>query len=81
MHFSYRGIGCGIYTTNSAEVCEYILKDSGAQIVIVENEVHLNKFLECRETCPISVIVQYTGKVKESHNGLVKSVSQKFHKK
>ncbi len=70
-----RGVACGIYTTNSAEACEYVLKDSGARIVVVENQVHLNKFLKCKETCQIDAIIQYTGEVDDSHNGLVISVS------
>ena len=80
MHFSNRGIGCGIYATNSAEACEHILKDSGAHIVIVENQLHLDKFIKCKERCHISAIVQYTGKVKDTHNGLVKDVRIKFKK-
>jgi long-chain-fatty-acid--CoA ligase ACSBG len=68
------GIGCGIYTTNSADACEYIVQDCGARIVVVENQIHLEKFLKCIETGVIDGIVQYTGDVKNNYNGLVKTV-------
>lgn len=37
---------CGIYTSNSAEQCQYVAEHSEAQIVCVENETQLCKFLE-----------------------------------
>ena len=43
--FFLSGVGCGVYTTNSAEVCEHILKDSGARIIVVENQTYLDKIL------------------------------------
>ena len=38
----FRGVGCGIYTTNTAEACKFILEDSKAQIVVVENKQQLD---------------------------------------
>ena len=38
------GISAGVYTTNKEDVCDYLVKDSKAQFVIVENEKHLNKY-------------------------------------
>ena len=70
----YRGIACGIYATNSVEACEYILKDSSSEIVVVENQQQLDKILKCRDTCRIKAIIQYKDEVKDSHNGLVISV-------
>lgn len=70
-----RGIACGIYTTNSAEACEYILQDSSSQIVVVENQAQLDKILKCRNTCNIKAIIQYKGEVKDNHEGLIYSVS------
>ncbi len=69
------GVACGIYTTNSAEVCEHILKDSGSRIIVVENEVLLEKILKCRNNCQIDKIIMYGDEIKNSHNGLVISVS------
>ena len=69
------GIGCGIYTTNSVESCEHVLLDSGARIVIVENQLQLDKMLKCTKTCRIDAIIQYIGEVENNYNGLVKSVS------
>jgi len=45
-------IGNGIYPTSSAEQCEYILKDSGARVLFVENEEQLDKALAARDNCP-----------------------------
>ncbi len=72
--FFHSGVSCGIYTTNSVETCEYIIKDSGTRIVVVENQILLEKILKCKETCDIDVIIQYSGDVKDSYNGLVKTV-------
>ncbi len=46
------GVTVGIYTTNSAVECHYILDHSGSRIFIVENEEQLDKALEARETLP-----------------------------
>jgi len=45
------GVSVGIYTTNSAEECAYILKHSETKIYIVENEEQLDKALEIRDDC------------------------------
>jgi long-chain-fatty-acid--CoA ligase ACSBG len=74
MTLLHSGIGCGIYTTNSADACEYILQDCGARIVVVENQLHLNKILKCKEACRIDAIIQYTGAVENNYGGLVKTV-------
>ncbi len=73
--YIYSGISCGIYTTNSADACEHILRNCGARIVVVENQIHLDKILKCLQTCRIDKIVQYTGTVQNSHNGLIFTVS------
>jgi long-chain acyl-CoA synthetase len=46
------GITVGIYTTNAAEECGYILGHSEARIYIVEDEEQLDKALAVREDCP-----------------------------
>ncbi len=46
------GVTVGIYTTNSARECAYILEHSAARIFVVENEEQLDKALETRDTLP-----------------------------
>ena len=56
------GIATGIYPTNSKDACKYIIKDCDANIVVVEDETQLTKFLSIKEECPeLKAIVQYTG--------------------
>ncbi len=70
--FLYRGIGCGIYATNSPEACEYVLKDSKSQIVVVENKMQLLKILKAKEKgLQIKKIIQYSGPVENGFDGLV----------
>lgn len=46
------GVTVGIYTTNAAVECLYILQHSEAKIFVVENEEQLDKALEVRDQCP-----------------------------
>lgn len=46
------GVTAGIYTTNAAEECGYVLTHSEAKVYIVENEEQLDKALEVRDDCP-----------------------------
>ena len=46
MFTTFRGLSTGIYTTSTAEECRYILENSRANIVVVENQEQLNKILE-----------------------------------
>jgi long-subunit acyl-CoA synthetase (AMP-forming) len=46
------GIPAGIYTTSSAEQCQYIAHHCEAAIAVVENREHLTKFLEVRDQLP-----------------------------
>lgn len=56
----------GVYTTNNPEACEYVLKDCEANIVIVENDVQLQKILKIRKNLPhLKAIVQYKGKLSQ----------------
>ncbi|KAG8594021.1 hypothetical protein GDO81_001033 [Engystomops pustulosus] len=43
------GFAVGIYTTNSADACHYVLEDCEANIVIVENHKQLQKILQWGE--------------------------------
>jgi hypothetical protein len=63
-----------MYTTNSAETCEYTIKDSNIQIVVVEDQAQLDKVLPLRNKLNIKTIVQYSGSVTNDHGGFIKSV-------
>jgi long-chain-fatty-acid--CoA ligase ACSBG len=72
-------VGSGIYTTNTPEACEHVINDSLSQIVVVENNDQLKKILKIKDNCKyLKSIVQYTGEVQDSHNGLVISVGILF---
>ena len=49
---SVGGITVGIYTTNSAEECRYVLENSSSRFYIVENEEQLDKALQVRSELP-----------------------------
>lgn len=36
----------GIYATNSPEACQYVVSDSKANIIVVENQKQLDKILQ-----------------------------------
>ncbi len=76
--FNQRGVACGVYTTNSAESCEYILNDSKSKIVVVENKQQLDKILKYKDRLDLIKIVQYNGTVENDHKGLVIEVKKKF---
>jgi len=46
------GVTAGIYTTNAAEECGYILSHSEAVVYVVEDEEQLDKALKVRGDCP-----------------------------
>jgi len=57
------GLATGIYPTNSADACKYVLANCKANIVVVEDEKQLNKILQIKDSLPeLKQIVQYTGK-------------------
>ena len=41
-----------IYQTNSPEECQYVLENSDAKAVIVEDEAQLEKIRQVRDACP-----------------------------
>ncbi|NOD33896.1 MULTISPECIES: long-chain fatty acid--CoA ligase [unclassified Ruegeria] len=58
------GIASGVYTTDSASQLQYLINDSGSKFLIVEDEEHLDKFLEIEAEVPdlIKVIIlEYEG--------------------
>ena len=46
------GVSAGIYPTDSAEQVEYVIRDSGASVVFVEDDEQLDKVLQVRERLP-----------------------------
>ncbi|MCY3985302.1 MAG: long-chain fatty acid--CoA ligase [Roseovarius sp.] len=46
------GIASGIYTTDSAVQLRYLLNDSASRFLIVEDEEHLDKFLQIEDEVP-----------------------------
>ncbi|OWU70924.1 fatty-acid--CoA ligase [Phaeobacter sp. 22II1-1F12B] len=49
---SIGAIPAGVYTTDSAQQLAYLANDSGAQVLFVENDEQLDKYLEAREDMP-----------------------------
>ncbi|MFL6282450.1 MAG: AMP-dependent synthetase/ligase, partial [Pyrinomonadaceae bacterium] len=43
------GVGCGLYTTSSAEQCAYIIKHSDAEFVVVDTWAQLEKVFSVRD--------------------------------
>eukprot|EP00808_Paulinella_micropora_P002732 g81620.t1 len=72
--FSYIGaiaVGAkvaGIYTTNGPDACKYISEHSDAQVVVVENEKQLEKYVKIRDELKLKAIVVYDGEVPEGVN-------------
>jgi long-chain acyl-CoA synthetase len=57
-------IGTGIYPTSSPDQIEYILRNSGARVLFVEDEEQLDKTLAVRQRCPDLmriVVIDWTG--------------------
>jgi len=46
------GIAAGVYSTNAAEQCGYIVQNSGSRFYIAENEEQFDKTLKFREDTP-----------------------------
>lgn len=49
---SIGAIPSGVYTTDSAKQLAYLVNDSGASVLFVENDEQLDKFLEARSEMP-----------------------------
>lgn len=56
------GLAAGIYATNGPESCLYVLKNACCNVVVVENNVQLQKILSIWDRLPeLKAIVQYRG--------------------
>jgi len=60
-------IPVGVYTTNGPDACHYVASHSEAQVVLVENQEHLNKYLKIWDRLPqLKYIIIYNDKIPES---------------
>lgn len=65
------GVPAGIYTTSSAEQCQYIAHHCEAAVAVVENGEHLKKFIEIRDQLPhLKAIVVINGDNVDPANGI-----------
>ena len=63
-----RGFAVGIYTTNSPQACQYVAGNCDANIIVVENDVQLQKILKVRDQLPhLKAIIMYQGDLKEDY--------------
>ncbi|XP_077571558.1 long-chain-fatty-acid--CoA ligase ACSBG2-like [Stigmatopora nigra] len=60
------GLATGIYTTNKPEACRDVAANSKANVIVVENQVQLDKILKVKDQLPhLKAIVQYKGEIKQ----------------
>ncbi|XP_076135255.1 long-chain-fatty-acid--CoA ligase ACSBG2 isoform X1 [Alosa pseudoharengus] len=65
------GFAVGIYTTNSAEACQYVAENCQANILVVENHKQLQKILQIQDQLPhLKAIIQYKDELKEKRPNL-----------
>lgn len=69
----------GVYSTNGPDACQYIAENSDCEVVIVENQSHLDKYIKVLHRLPlIKYIVVYNGTIqKVPTNSSVKVLSWK----
>src|SRR6185436_6863657 len=66
-YFDFAALSAGatvvpIYQTNSPEECQYVLENSDARAVIVEDDEQLAKILEVRDHCPkLEFVIRMSG--------------------
>lgn len=71
IYLLYSGLATGIYTTNSAEACQYVAHNARCNVIVVENDHQLQKILSVRSELPyLKAIIQYKGKPKNNHPGV-----------
>lgn len=58
------GLATGIYATSTPDACKYVISSAECSIVIVENDVQLQKILSIRSQLPrLKAVVQYKGEL------------------
>src|SRR5262249_15208932 len=64
------GVTVPIYPSNTAEQCEYIVRDSGAKVVILQDAVQLETLMALRDhLLTVTAFVQMTGDVAKTATG------------
>nr|XP_048283464.1 long-chain-fatty-acid--CoA ligase ACSBG2 isoform X3 [Myodes glareolus] len=66
------GLCVGIYATNSAEACQYVIRQARLNVLLVENDQQLQKILSIPpdKMEPVKAIVQYKLPLKENSRNL-----------
>jgi long-chain acyl-CoA synthetase len=66
------GCGVGLYPTNSAEQCEYIIKHADAEFVVVDTAAQLEKILRVRASLPkVKAIITLDGSAANTADGIL----------
>ncbi len=67
--YTFSGLVTGIYSTNSPEACHYVAEAAKCNVIVVENDILLQKILKVRDRLPhLKAIVQYTGDLKQRYD-------------
>jgi long-chain acyl-CoA synthetase len=64
------GVGVGLYPTSSAEQCQYIIKHSDAEFLVVDTRAQLEKVLRVRQALPklrLIVVVEESAANESNH--------------
>ena len=66
------GISVGLYPTNSAEQCQYIINHSDAEFVLVDTRGQLEKVLSVRDQLPhVKAIICLSESAAQAHAGVI----------
>lgn len=66
------GVACGLYTTNGPETNRFILQDSKANILVVDNDFSLHQVLPFRNQLPdLRKIIVMEGPVDKIHENVI----------
>lgn len=66
------GVGVGLYPSSSAEQCEYIIRHSGAQFLLVDTAVQLEKVRGLRDRLPeLKTIIVLDPQLAGSESGVI----------
>lgn len=65
------GLSTGLYTTNTPDACQYVASDANCNIVVVENDIQLQKILQVWDRLPaLKAVVQFLGEVNEKRDNV-----------
>lgn len=57
----------GVYTTNGPDACQYVAEHSDAEVIVVENKIHLEKYLQIWNKLPmLKYVIMYADKIPEN---------------